>query len=101
MAVACGRIAYVGADATHCIGEGTQTIDAAGRYLAPGFLDGHIHVESSMVGAAKYARAVVPHGTVGIYWDPHEIANVLGLRGVELMIEDSRRTPLKAMVTTP
>ena len=101
MAVACGRIAYVGADATHCIGEGTQTIDAAGRYLAPGFLDGHIHVESSMVGAAEYARAVVPHGIVGIYWDPHEIANVLGLRGVELMIEDSRRTPLKAMVTTP
>lgn len=101
VAVACGRIAYVGPSAAHCVGEGTRVIDAAGLYLAPGFLDGHIHVESSMVGAAEYARAVVPHGTVGIYWDPHEIANVLGLEGVELMVEDARRTPLKAMVTTP
>lgn len=101
VAIAAGRIAYVGADAAHCIGPDTQVIDAAGAYLAPGFLDGHIHVESSMVGAAQYARAVVPHGTVGIYWDPHEIANVLGLEGVQVMVEDSRRTPLKAMVTTP
>ncbi len=100
VAVSCGRIAYVG-DAEHCIGPDTKVIDAAGRYLAPGFLDGHIHVESSMMGAAQYARAVVPHGTVGIYWDPHEVANVVGLDGVKVMVEDARRTPLKAMVTTP
>lgn len=100
VAVACGRIAYIG-DATHCIGENTLVIEADGRYLAPGFLDGHIHVESSMVGAAQYARAVVAHGTVGIYWDPHEVANVAGLDGVKAMMEDARRTPLKAMVTTP
>ena len=100
VAVSCGRIAYVG-DAAHCIGPDTKVIDAAGRYLAPGFLDGHIHVESSMMGAAQYARAVVPHGTVGIYWDPHEVANVVGLDGVKVMVEDARRTPLKAMVTTP
>lgn len=100
VAIAEGRIAYVG-DAAHCIGEHTEVIDANGAFLAPGFLDGHIHVESSMVGAAQYARAVVPHGTVGIYWDPHEIANVAGLDAVKVMIEDSKRTPLKAMVTTP
>lgn len=100
VAIACGRIAYVG-DAAHCIGEDTQVIKANGRYLAPGFLDGHIHVESSMMGAAQYARAVVPHGTVGIYWDPHEVANVTGLEGVKAMVDDMRRTPLKAMVTTP
>lgn len=100
VAIACGRVAYVG-DAAHCIGEATRVIDAAGRYLAPGFLDGHIHVESSMMGASQYARAVVPHGTVGIYWDPHEVANVVGLEGVKVMVEDARRTPLKAMVTTP
>ena len=100
VAIACGRVAYVG-DASHCIGEGTRVIDADGRYLAPGFLDGHIHVESSMMGASQYARAVVPHGTVGIYWDPHEVANVVGLDGVKVMVEDARRTPLKAMVTTP
>lgn len=100
VAVACGRIALVG-DAKHCIGEGTKVIDAGGCYLAPGFLDGHIHVESSMMGVGEYARAVVPHGTVGIYMDPHEICNVLGLKGVKCMIEDAKRTPLKTMVTTP
>ncbi len=100
VAIACGRIAYVG-QADHCIGEGTRVIDAAGQVIAPGFLDGHIHVESSMMGAGEYARAVVPHGTAGIYWDPHEICNVLGLDGVKVMMEDAARTPLKAMVTTP
>ena len=54
-----------------------------------------------MMGAAQYARAVVAHGTVGIYWDPHEVANVVGLQGVKEMVKDVRRTPLKAMVTTP
>lgn len=101
VAIACGRFAYVGANADHCIGDATRVIDAQGAYLAPGFLDGHIHVESSMVGAAQYARAVVPHGTTGIFWDPHEVANVVGLEGVKVMMEDARRTPLKAMVTTP
>jgi adenine deaminase len=95
-----GRIAYIG-QADHCIGEGTQIIDAAGRFAAPAFLDGHIHVESSMMGVGEYAKAVIPHGTAGIYWDPHEIANVLGLEGVKVMMEDAKRTPLKAMVTTP
>ena len=100
VAIAEGRIAYLG-QADHCIGENTLVIDAQGQYIAPGFLDGHIHVESSMMGAGEYARAVVPHGTVGIYWDPHEICNVLGLEGVQVMAEDARRTPLKAMITTP
>jgi adenine deaminase len=101
IAISEGRIAYVGADASHCIGGDTQVIDADGCYVAPGFLDGHIHVESSMMGVADYARAVVPHGTTGIYMDPHEICNVLGLDGVRLMDEDARRVPLKTMITTP
>ena len=100
VAVACGRIALVG-DAAHCIGPETTVVDAGGRYLAPGFLDGHIHVESSMMGVGGYAQAVLPHGTVGIYMDPHEICNVLGLDGVKCMLKDAARTPLKAMLTTP
>ena len=100
VAVSCGRIALVG-DASHCIGADTKVIDAAGQYLAPGFLDGHIHVESSMMGVGEYARSVIPHGTVGIYMDPHEICNVLGLDGVKCMLQDASRTPLKAMLTTP
>ncbi|EJP6472595.1 adenine deaminase [Clostridium botulinum] len=100
VAISCGRIALVG-DARHCIGENTEVIDAKGQYIAPGFLDGHIHVESSMLSVSEYARSVVPHGTVGIYMDPHEICNVLGLNGVRYMIEDGKGTPLKNMVTTP
>ena len=100
VAIAAGRIALVG-DAAHCIGAETQIIDAAGQYIAPGFLDGHIHVESSMLSVGEYARAVVPHGTVGIYMDPHEICNVLGLAGVRCMMEDAEGTPLKTMLTTP
>ncbi|MBQ8585393.1 MAG: adenine deaminase [Butyricicoccus sp.] len=100
VAIAKGRIALVG-DAAHCIGPDTEVIDAAGQYIAPGFLDGHIHVESSMLSVGEYARAVVPHGTVGIYMDPHEICNVLGLDGVRCMMDDAAGTPLKAMLTTP
>lgn len=100
VAIACGRIALVG-DASHCIGENTKVIDAAGQLIAPGFLDGHIHIESSMMTPVEYAKAIIPHGTTGIYHDPHEICNVLGLKGVDLMAADSEKTPLKAMLTTP
>ena len=100
VAISKGRIALVG-DASHCIGESTRVIDAQGAYIAPGFLDGHIHVESSMISVGEYARAVIPHGTTGIFMDPHEICNVLGLAGVSCMVEDAGRTPLKAMITTP
>ena len=100
VAVADGRIALVG-DATHCIGEKTVVIDATGLYLAPAFLDGHIHVESSMLTVSEYAKAVIPHGTSGIFMDPHEICNVLGLKGVRYMLSDAETTPLKAMMTTP
>lgn len=104
VAIACGRVAYVGMGgntAEHCVGEGTRVIDAEGSYIAPGFMDGHMHVESAMVGVSEYARAAVPHGTTGVYMDPHEVANVCGLKGVGVMVEDSRRVPLKAMFTTP
>ena len=62
VAVAAGRIALVG-DAAHCIGPDTEVVDAGGKYLAPGFMDGHMHLESAMVTAGEYARAAVPHGT--------------------------------------
>lgn len=104
LAIACGRIAYLGIaphTAEHCIGPKTQVIDAAGRYALPGLIDSHIHIESSMVGPSQYARAVIPHGTCAIYADPHECANVCGLEGVRAMWQDATRTPLKIMQTTP
>jgi adenine deaminase len=100
VAISNGRIALVG-DASHCIGEGTRVINAENKFITPGFLDGHIHVESSMLSVGEYAKAVIPHGTVGIYMDPHEICNVLGLKAVACMAEDAKRTPLKTMITTP
>ena len=101
VAVVQGRIALVGAIPPGCIGPDTRVIQAEGGLIAPGFLDGHIHIESSMLSVGEYARVVIPHGTIGVYTDPHEICNVFGVAGVRLMIEDSRRTPLKAMFTAP
>lgn len=104
IAVACGRVAYLGLGehtAEHCIGPDTLVVDATGLYAAPGLMDSHIHVESAMIGVAEYARAVVPHGTTGIFCDPHEAGNVTGMPGVRAMFEDARRVPLKAMMTPP
>ncbi len=69
------------------------TDDVPDRYLMPGFVDAHVHVESSMLPPSEFARAAVPHGTVGTVSDPHEIANVLGVEGVEYMIEDGKQVP--------
>lgn len=101
VAITHGRIAYVGEDASHTIGEATQVIDATGHYITPGFMDGHIHIESSMITVSEYAKAVVPHGTTSVYMDPHEIANVLGLPGIRLMIDESKSVPLRVFVAMP
>ncbi len=100
VAVAMGRIAAIG-DVSASIGDDTVVIDGKGKYLAPAFMDGHMHIESSMLTAGEYARAVIPHGTCGIFFDPHEICNVIGLSGVKCMLKDAETTPLKAMLTTP
>ena len=67
--------------------------DVTGPYILPGFVDAHIHVESSMLVPSEFARVAVVHGTVATVSDPHEIANVLGLEGVRYMIEDGERVP--------
>ena len=81
--------------------EARQTIDLEGRYLCPGFIDGHVHLESSMVQPSEFARAVVPHGTTAVVADPHEIANVLGLDGVRYVLEASEGLPLTIYVMLP
>lgn len=100
VAVRSGRVALVG-DASRCVGDSTRIIEAQGLYLVPGFLDGHVHVESSMVTVGQFARAVLPCGTTAIFMDPHEIANVLGVEGVRLMLEEGRGLPLKVFATMP
>jgi len=101
IAVVDGHIAYVGADASHAIGKTTQVIDAKGRFLVPGLLDAHMHVESGMVTVTEFVRAVAARGTTGMFIDPHEIANIFGLKGVKLMVDEARKQPIHVWVQMP
>ena len=95
------RIAYVGPDASHAIGELTKIIDADDRFLVPGLIDGHIHVESGMVTVTEFVRAVACRGTTAMFVDPHEIANVFGLKGVKLMVDEATGQPIHVWVQMP
>jgi adenine deaminase len=101
IAIADGRFAYCGTDASAMIGPETQVIDAAGRFLVPGLCDAHMHVESSMLTVTEFVRAVAPHGTTSIFIDPHEIANVLGLPGVRLVHDEAAVQPISVFVQMP
>ena len=86
------------------LGEGynaVKEIDISNCYLSPGFIDGHIHLESSMVKVSEFARTVVPMGTTSVIIDPHEIANVLGLEGIRYMMESSKYNPLNIFMMLP
>jgi adenine deaminase len=101
IAIKEGRIAYVGPDAAHTIGKDTLVLDAEGKYLVPGLLDGHTHIESGMLTVTEFVRAVLPHGTTGLFIDPHEIANIFGLKGVRLMADEAARQPVHIWVEVP
>jgi adenine deaminase len=96
---------HVAVDDGRVIGLGEyqakQVIDLKGAYLAPSLIDAHFHVESSMLTAAEFARAVVPHGTGAVVIDPHEYANVLGLEGVRYVMESSKGLPLDFFIMLP
>ncbi len=81
--------------------KGNRVIDLKGKYVTPAFIDGHVHVESSMVMPIQYARAVVPHGTGAVIADPHEIANVLGMEGIMYMSKSMRGSPLDFFIMLP
>ncbi|MCS7059334.1 MAG: adenine deaminase [Meiothermus sp.] len=81
--------------------QAQEVLDLEGRYVAPGLIDGHVHLESSLVTPAEYARGVVPRGVTGVVTDPHEIANVAGAAGVEWLLEASEGLPLEVWVTVP
>ncbi|PLX30933.1 MAG: adenine deaminase [Ignavibacteria bacterium] len=95
VAVMEGMIAGIGAY------EGKTVIDCGGSFLAPGLIDGHIHLESTMLTAREFARAVVPHGTAGAVVDPHEFANVLGLAGIDYVLDAAAELPLELFVMMP
>ncbi len=101
IAIVDGRIAYVGENADHCVGNDTELLNADGRYLVPGLCDAHMHVESGMVTVTEFTRAVIPHGTTTMFIDPHEIANVLGMPGVRLMHDEAEAMPINVHVQMP
>ena len=101
VAIKDGHIAYVGEDASHTIGRKTKVIDAKGSYLVPGLLDGHMHVESGMVTVTEFVRAVAVRGTTGMFIDPHEMANIFGLKGVKLMVDEAQKQPIHVWVQMP
>jgi adenine deaminase len=96
VAICQGRIAGIGD-----YYKAKQTIDLAGKYLAPGLINGHIHIESSFLNIAEYARAVVPRGISAIVTDLHEIANVAGLKGIRYLMDCARGLPLDCYFMAP
>lgn len=74
--------------------QAAQVTDLSGRFVAPGFIDPHVHIESSMTCVSQFARAVVPHGTTTVVADPHEIANVFGILGIEYMLKSAENQPM-------
>ena len=96
VAIAEGRVAGLGDYTTS-----RETRDLGGRFLAPGLIDGHVHLESSQLTPGEYSRAVVPHGTTAIVADLHEVANVAGLAGMREIMRQARRLPLTCFFTAP
>ena len=81
--------------------EGQKEIDLNGKYLSPGFIDGHVHIESSMSSPSQFARVIVPRGVTSIIADPHEIANVKGIEGIKYIIDESKTVPLDVYIMLP
>ncbi|CAG0936127.1 adenine deaminase [Thermoflexales bacterium] len=96
IAIADGKIVGVGGGFT-----AKETLDVSGKVIAPGFIDAHVHIESSMVPPSEFARAVVPRGTTTVITDPHEIGNVLGLDGIRYMFDAAKYNPLSMFVMLP
>jgi adenine deaminase len=81
--------------------QGKQVIDAKQKYISPSFIDAHVHIESSMVTPAEFAKVVLPHGVTSVITDPHEIANVVGQDGISFMLSDSEDLPMDIFVMLP
>lgn len=101
MAVKNGRIACLPKETDPYVKLSPEVYDLEGSILVPGFIDAHVHIESSMLTPAQFASAVLTRGTTAVVYDPHEIANVLGVPGVEWMVKDIGRAPLKGFLAIP
>ena len=96
VAIKDGRIVGIGA-----YPNGKQVVDATGKFIMPGFIDGHIHIESTMVTPAEFSRALIKHGVTTVVTDPHEIANVAGKIGIDFMLEDAANCDMDILMKLP
>ncbi|MFQ5501125.1 MAG: amidohydrolase family protein, partial [Phycisphaerae bacterium] len=92
VAIHRGRIAGIGDY------SGDQSVDLRGRFLCPGFIDAHVHIESSMLAVPEFARVVIAHGTTAVVADPHEFANVMGAEGISYVLRTAKHAPIAVHV---
>jgi adenine deaminase len=100
IAIKKGKIVFVG-DSSELIGHDTSTINAAGLYAVPGFVDAHVHIESSMLTPTEFCKVVVKHGTTTVVWDPHEVVNVAGIEALKIAIRETSSLPLHVYFVVP
>jgi adenine deaminase len=98
IAISSGFIAGIG-DVEGLKGDKTKILDIKNDYVCPGLIDGHVHFESSMVTLTQFAQQSILHGSTGIVIDPHEIANILGIKGIRLVMQEAKRLPIDVFVT--
>ena len=94
-------IAYVGNDTLDFEGSNTRIIDVKGMVISPGLIESHIHIESSMLTLTQFSQAVIPHGTTTCVVDPHELANILGVPGLEVFIKEANVSPIRYLIEVP
>lgn len=95
------KIVHIGLDTTEFEGEKTKIIMLEGEIICPGLIESHIHIESSMLTLPEFSKAVIPHGTTTLVIDPHELANVSGIPGLNILIEESKTLPLRYLIEAP
>ncbi|MCX9024823.1 MAG: adenine deaminase [Candidatus Methanoperedens sp.] len=98
IAISSGFISGIG-DVDDLIGGKTEILDLKNAFVCPGLIDGHVHFESSMVTLTQFAKQSIIHGTTGIVIDPHEIANILGIKGIKLVMQEAKRLPIDVFIT--
>ncbi len=94
-------IVYLGKNSHEFQGKDTLTIDAKGNYVSPGLIESHIHVESSMLSITEFTKAIIPHGTTTVVVDPHELANVSGIEGINVFIQEAKEAPIRYLIEAP
>ena len=95
------KIVHIGKETSEFEGENTHIIHVAGKIICPGLIESHIHIESSMLTLPEFSKAVIPHGTTTLVIDPHELANVSGILGLNILIEESKRLPIRFLIEAP